>query len=108
MKADSMKKLNKTLLYLALLVAASLACGQSVKSEVTMHTNKATATLENHRSFVVTADALNVRECAGEGCDPVGLLSRGDTVICTEWAVAKDGGLWCKHELGWSNTKWLQ
>lgn len=58
--------------------------------------------------MVVTGD-LNVRTGAGETfplVDKKLVLHAGDVVVCRQFEVKGDS-IWCKHEWGWSNARWL-
>ena len=96
-------------LYVAVLMLASLACGvqgQKLKVYQSMPTETAEAT---EVEMMVTGD-LYIRTAAGETnplVDGKNTLHDGEIVTCTEFLVVGDG-LWCKHQYGWSNARWMK
>jgi len=102
-----MKKMPKYL-YIAILMLASLACGvqgQKLKVYQSMPTETAEAT---EVEMMVTGD-LYIRTAAGERSpliDGKNTLHEGDFVKC-EMFVTFGDGLWCKHQYGWSNARWM-
>lgn len=94
------------LLYIAILMLGSLACGvqgQKLKVYQSMPTAEATEV-----EMMVTGD-LYIRTAAGERSpliDGKNTLHDGDIVTCSEFVTFGDG-LWCKHEKGWSNARWM-
>ena len=94
-------------LYIAVLMFVSLACGvqgQKLKVYQSMPTAEATEV-----EMMVTGD-LYIRTAAGERSpliDGKNTLHDGDIVTCTEFLVVGDG-LWCKHQYGWSNARWMK
>ena len=105
-----MSHVNKTRIYLhiAILMLVSLACGvqgQKLKVYQSMPTETAEAT---EVEMMVTGD-LYIRTAAGEKSpliDGKNTLHEGDFVTCSEFVTFGDG-LWCKHEKGWSNARWM-
>ena len=95
-------------LYIAVLMLVSLACGvqgQKLKVYQPMPTETAEAT---EVEMMVTGD-LYIRTAAGERSpliDGKNTLHDGDIVTCSEFVTFGDG-LWCKHEKGWSNARWM-
>lgn len=95
-----------SLLYIAVLMFVSLACGvqgQKLKVYQPMPTEVVTEV-----EMMVTGD-LYIRTAAGERSpliDGKNTLHDGDIVTCSEFVTLGDG-LWCKHEKGWSNARWM-
>lgn len=93
---------------ITLLLLASLACGTlpSVKSTLPSHFPAPAPSMYAVR-MVATGDLHirvepgNLRTCA-EPC----YLRPGDVVTCYEYRIVGDG-IWCRHDKGWSNTRWL-
>ena len=94
-------------LYIAILMLVSPACG--VSSAGTRLVNPTSLpTVESGVEMVVTGDWY-IRTAAGETnplVDGKNTLHDGEIVTCTEFLVVDDG-LWCKHEKGWSNARWM-
>ena len=103
-----MSHVNKTriYLYIAILMLVSLACGvqgQKLKVYQSMPTAEATEV-----EMMVTGD-LYIRTAAGERSpliDGKNTLHEGDFVKCERFVTFGDG-LWCKHQYGWSNARWM-
>lgn len=98
-------------LYISALVLSALACGATLpQNQLVIPTSNEvyfTPTSEPTR-MIVTAETLQIRDGAGEEFTPLGHLEDGQIVTCSDTKTAKDGGLWCKHELGWSNTRYMK
>ena len=105
---------NRFLLYITLLISASLACGVSTSLPVadvipTSHEVYLPPTSEPVNQYIVTAETLQIRTGAGETFPALKVyLSQNEIVTCSETKTAKDGGLWCKHEKGWSNIRYMK
>jgi len=109
--------MNRRFITLTLLVLLSLACGLEAPDMARNDTISQNVTIPQKVTnyevvkFTVTADDLNVRECAGTGCAVIdGMeLQRGDTVVCTDFDTPVNGVYaWCKHRLGWSSTQYME
>ncbi len=105
---------NKMRYLLIPLVLASLACGvntqlpyEQIEPEVlqVVSTNTHAAP---EMSMVVTAETLQYRNGAGEEFTALGYLSQNEIVTCLNIKPALDGGLWCKHEKGYSNIRYMK
>ena len=105
----------RNLLYISALMLSALACGVStqlpyeqIESEVLAPTKSVILpTVSANAEMVVTAETLRIRTGAGEEFEEVGLLNYGQIVTCSALETAQDGGLWCRHELGWSNIRYM-
>ena len=102
-------------LYIAALVSVSLACGVNTQLPYSQNTPEVLPQVQitnthaaPEMSMIVTAETLQIRTGAGETFPAVGYLSRFEIVTCSAIEPALDGGLWCKHELGYSNTRYMK
>lgn len=103
-------------LYIATLMLVSLACGVSTSlpsepntPEVLLPTKSVILpTVSANAEMVVTAETLRIRAGAGEEFNAVGELQNGEIVTCLDIKPALDGGLWCKHDKGWSNIRYMK
>lgn len=109
-------KKNSFLLYIIPLMLVSLACGVSTQLPQKAKNDTAlmpeTSTPVNSVEMVVTGD-LYIRAMPGEKqplVDGKHILHTGDVVTCYTMYTGADvgDGLWCLHELGWSNARWLE
>lgn len=96
------------------LVIASLACGvntslpysQNMPEVVTVYLSPTSEPILNQ--YIVTAETLQYRDGAGEEFTALGYLSQNEIVTCSDIEPALDGGLWCKHEKGYSNIRYMK
>jgi len=100
--------------YISILVLSMLACGglaelpgASLPPASPLPTPPVYAV-----EMVITGD-LNIRVAPGEKnllVEGKNVLHAGDVVICFEFYTGADvgDGLWCRHERGWSNARWMQ
>ena len=101
-------------LYVVLLISSSLACGIAVpqgKSDVftDTHSLPEVSTEVNSVVMVVVADeGLNIRADHSEESEDIGDLFPGDIVTCELPFMVIGDSVWCKHERGWSNARWLE
>lgn len=59
--------------------------------------------------MVVTAsNFLNVRDLPTEHGYDIGELKHGQVVTVVQKKKLLDGSMWCLHELGWSNCRFLE
>jgi len=96
-------------LYISILVL-SLACGAS-GNFISPRLSAAPVPVVSDTTvqMVVTGD-LNIRTGAGETfplVDKKETLHAGDVVTCYQFEVKGDS-IWCRHERGWSNCRWLK
>ena len=116
MRAVFIMAKSRIYLYIAALMLSALACGvntqlpyEQIEPEVLAPTKSVILpTVSASAEMVVTAETLRIRNGAGEEFSAVGLLQNGQIVTCLALETAKDGGLWCKHELGWSNIRYMK
>ena len=107
---------NKMRYLLIPLILASLACGVNTQLPYSQNTPEVLSptksvilpTVSANAEMVVTAETLRIRDGAGEEFSAVGELNYGQIVTCLALEAAKDGGLWCRHELGWSNIRYMK
>lgn len=57
---------------------------------------------------VIASDFLNIRDIPSEHGSDIGDLKSGEVVFVTERKILADGSMWCLHELGWSNCRYLE
>ena len=98
-------------LYITALVLASLACGVSTSLPVADAIPTPSAVYLSptpEAQYIVTAETLQIRTGAGEGFPAVGYLSQNEIVTCLSIAPAQDGGRWCRHDLGYSNIRYMK
>lgn len=107
---------NRFLLYIAAIVSVSLACGATTEPEVFTQKPTVTETAQSVNTssepvtnrYEVTAETLRIRDGAGESFPLLGYLENGQVVTCSSIDPAEDGGRWCKHELGYSNVRYMK
>lgn len=108
---------NMKFLYIAALMLSALACGvntqlpyEQIEPEVlpTGLVVSTPAQIEPEMSMIVTAETLRIRDGAGESFALLGYLKNGQIVTCSSIDPAEDGGQWCKHDLGWSNIRYMK
>lgn len=56
---------------------------------------------------VIADEGLNIRAEHSEESADIGDLFPGDVVTCRELVTVGDS-IWCHHERGWSNARWLE
>ena len=108
-------KKNAILLYIAALVSVSLACGVNTSLPYSQNTPEVLPQVQitnthaaPEMSMIVTAETLQIRTGAGETFPALKVyLSQNEIVTCSDIEPALDGGLWCKHEKGYSNIRYM-
>lgn len=109
MKKDSIMVKSRFLLYISALVSVLLACGVSTSLPDAIPTsNEVYPSPTPEAQYIVTAETLQIRTGAGETFPAVGYLSQNEIVTCLSIAPAQDGGRWCRHELGYSNVRYMK
>ena len=93
-----------------ILAIASLACMATPQVEFTA--SKLDTQIKNEVSTevkmtVVADEGLNIRAEHTEESADIGDLFPGDVVTCRELVTVGDS-IWCHHERGWSNARWLE
>lgn len=91
---------------LALLVLASLACTAQAAGNQAPPVSVISTVDTSSVKMVVTGD-LWVRPAPGDLGRALGELHTGELVQCVEFTVSGDT-VWCRHEAGWSNVKYLK
>ena len=100
----------KRLFFLAI---ASLACMATPQVEFTASKAVyADTQIEDEVSTevkmaVIADEGLNIRAEHSEESADIGDLFPGDVVTCRELVTVGDS-IWCHHERGWSNARWLE
>lgn len=102
---------TKSLHFLLFVVLSSLACGLTPKGDFTAQ-NKTIApemsTQVTVEMVVVDApEGLRVRPEAGDLSTYTRVLHNGDSVTCRKFETVGDS-VWCLHEYGWSNVRYLE
>lgn len=98
--------MKKLFLILAL---TSLACGATAQLPPKAEPAPVVSTEVSSIEMVVIADTgLNIRAEHSENSQDIGDLFPGDVVACELPFTIKGDSVWCKHERGWSNTRWLE
>ena len=96
-----------------ILAIASLACMATPQVEFTASKAVyADTQIEDEVSTevkmtVVADEGLNIRAEHTEESADIGDLFPGDVVTCRELVTVGDS-IWCHHERGWSNARWLE
>lgn len=110
-----MSYVSKMTLFIAALMLSALACGVNTQLPYSQNTPEVlpqVVSTNTHSapemSMIVTAETLRIRTGAGESFPLLGYLENGQIVTCEAIEPALDGGLWCKHELGYSNTRYMK
>lgn len=107
-----MNTFRKLLVWLFLFTLPTLACGMQAPaevqtaSEVEFTDTHPTAEESMDVKMIVTGD-LWIRPTAGDLGRALGELHKGDVITCVEFSVVGDS-IWCRHERGWSNARWLE
>jgi len=96
----------------AQMLRLELACGMqsnlpALATQTATETSVKPTATETVTVFVAIGD-LNIRTLPGENYPDIGDVHKGETVYCTGFSVVEDGGIWCEHERGWSNVRWLE
>ncbi len=106
---------NKMRYLLVPLVLASIACGvntslpQNTPEVLSPTKSVILPTVSANAEMVVTAETLQIRTGAGETFPALKVyLSQNEIVTCSDIEPAADGGLWCKHEKGYSNIRYMK
>jgi len=105
------KLLERIVMYKLLLILSlsALACGVSTSLPDAIPTPSAVYLSPTPEAqYIVTAETLQIRDGAGEEFAPLGYLERGEIVTCYSIDPAEDGGRWCRHDNGWSNTRYMK
>lgn len=89
-----------------------LACGLTPKGDFTAR-NEVTTPTQEGSTFVkmVVVDApegLRVRSEAGDLSTYNRILHNGDIVTCELPFEVVGDSIWCKHQYGWSNVRYLE
>jgi len=110
MKKDSIMVKSRFLLYISALVSVSLACGVSTSLPDAIPTPSAVYLSPTPEArYIVTAETLQIRTGAGESFPALKVfLSQGEIVTCLSIDPAQDGGRWCRHDLGYSNVRYMK
>ena len=96
-----------------ILAIASLACMATPQVEFTASKAVyADTQIEDEVSTevkmtVIADEGLNIRAEHSENSQDVGDLFPGDVVTCYQLVTVGDS-IWCRHERGWSNARWLE
>ena len=98
----------KHLFFLAL---ASLACMATPQVEFTaskyVDTQIKNEVSTEVKMTVIADEGLNIRAEHSENSQDIGDLFPGDVVTCYQLVTVGDS-IWCHHERGWSNARWLE
>jgi uncharacterized protein YgiM (DUF1202 family) len=97
--------MKQLLAWISILTLAALACGVQAQTakNAGFETGRSTAPTSELVRMLVTAENLNIRLGAGETFPAAKHgLHHGDVVTCFEF-----DGVWCLHELGWSNSLFM-
>ena len=93
---------------LSLLELVSLACGVQAAGKLPQPESVTViSTVDTSNVPMIATGDLWVRPEPGDLGRALGELHKGELVQCAEFSVLGDA-VWCKHERGWSNTKWLK
>lgn len=100
------------LLYISALMLFMFACGmQAPKGDFTralyVGTQAEASTPVPSVEMVVTG-SLNIRADHTEESADIGDLFYGDIVTCKLPFTVVGESIWCLHERGWSNVRWLE
>lgn len=94
-----------------ILAIASLACMATPQVEFTaskyVDTQIKNEVSTEVKMTVVADEGLNIRAEHSENSQDIGDLFPGDVVTCRELVTVGDS-IWCHHERGWSNARWLE
>lgn len=96
-----------------ILAIASLACMATPQIEFTASKAVyADTQIEDEVSTevkmtVIADEGLNIRAEHTEESADIGDLFPGDVVTCYQLVTVGDS-IWCHHERGWSNARWLE
>ena len=99
-----------------ILAIASLACvatPQASASKAVYADTQIEGEISTVVMTVIADEGLNIRVAPGESnpvIDGPHILRPGDVVTCTEMKTGGKLGdsIWCHHERGWSNARWLE
>ena len=96
-----------------ILALASLACGMQTQAgkftanKVIYVNTHPTTEVSTVVMTVIADEGLNIRAEHSENSQDVGDLFPGDVVTCYQLVTVGDS-IWCRHERGWSNARWLE
>ena len=101
-------KKTSILLYIAALMLVQFACGVQAQGDFTSQKPVTViSTVDTSDVPMIATGDLWVRPEPGDLGRALGELHKGELVQCVEFSVLGDA-VWCKHDRGWSNTKWLK
>ena len=94
-----------------ILAIASLACvatpQASASKAVYADTQIEDEVSTEVKMTVIADEGLNIRAEHSENSQDIGDLFPGDVVTCYQLVTVGDS-IWCRHERGWSNARWLE
>ena len=96
-----------------ILALASLACGMQTQAgeftanKVIYVNTHPTTEVSTVVMTVIADEGLNIRAEHSENSQDIGDLFPGDVVTCYQLVTVGDS-IWCHHERGWSNARWLE
>ena len=93
-----------------ILAIASLACvatPQASASKAVYADTQIEGEISTVVMTVIADEGLNIRAEHSEESADIGDLFPGDVVTCRELVTVGDS-IWCHHERGWSNARWLE
>jgi hypothetical protein len=93
-----------------ILAIASLACVATPQASASKAVYADTQIEDEISTVVMTViadEGLNIRAEHSEESADIGDLFPGDVVTCRELVTVGDS-IWCHHERGWSNARWLE
>ena len=97
--------------HLFFLAIASLACMATPQVEFTaskyVDTQIKNEVSTEVKMTVIADEGLNIRAEHSENSQDIGDLFPGDVVTCYQLVTVGDS-IWCRHERGWSNARWLE
>lgn len=97
--------------HLFFLAIASLACMATPQVEFTaskyVDTQIKNEVSTEVKMTVIADEGLNIRAEHSENSQDIGDLFPGDVVTCYQLVTVGDS-IWCRHESGWSNARWLE
>lgn len=98
------------ILYIIPLILSALACVSQSAVVFPSHSAAPGMPQTSVEMIVDVEEGLYVRTGAGETfplVDGENVLHDGEVVSCYEFLVVGDG-LWCKHDKGYSNARWMR
>lgn len=105
--------MRTNLRYFFIFAVSMLACSVSTSAENALSVNKDThinskASTDVNTVEMVVTGSLNIRADHSENSADIGDLFEGQIVTCELPMTVVAESIWCKHEFGWSNTRWLE